>query len=301
MSIFARVESAYDLARMEASRVILVGCGGAASFAEDMMRAGLGEIFLIDPDTVSDANIATQAFYLDEIGEPKVQALARRLHRIRPIQGAGAARVIPLPARAQDLSPAAWSAALGLALPDRAPPTRVLLVGATDDFATQAFVNRLSLASGVPSLCAQVWREGRGAEVTFWAPGADLPCHRCILGDRYAAMAEGAAKTGSRGTVYFAAPRLNALKGQMAAMMLHQGAGHPRWNAFAEAIGRRTLARIRLDPDISASLGVTAFDRAIKGADPEVFVFDETIWTAMPRNTSCPDCGQNAQREAVAP
>ena len=291
MTLFQRVESAYDLARMDASRVVLVGCGGAAGFAEDLMRAGLGEILLIDPDTVSESNIATQACYLDEIGEPKVQALARRLQRIRPVQGPGAARIIPLPGRAQDLSAAAWSAALSRPLPDRPAPARTLLVGATDDFTTQAFVNRLALASGTPSLCAQMWPQGRGAEVTFWAPGAGLPCHRCLLAVRYAAQAEGVAKGGSMGTVYFAAPRLNALMGQVAAMMLHQGTGHARWTALAAAIGRRTLAMIRLDPDLTGNLGVGAFDRALAGAEADPFVFDETIWLERPVDPRCPDCG----------
>jgi hypothetical protein len=291
MTLFQRVETAYDLARMDAARVILVGCGGAASFAEDLMRAGLGEILLIDPDTVSAPNIATQAYFMDEIGEPKVQALARRLARIRPAEGAGAARVVPLPGRAQDLGPAAWTAAVARALPGRAPPQATLIVGATDDFAAQAFVNRLSIRLGVPSVCAQVWPRGMGAEVTLWAPGADLPCHRCLLAERYAAMADGLARGGSWGTVYFAAPRLNALMGQMATMILHQGTGHPRWSALAEPIGRRTLAQIRLDPNLREALGVATFDRALAGAAGDAFVFDETIWLERPRDPGCPDCG----------
>jgi proteasome lid subunit RPN8/RPN11 len=40
---FARVVGAYDLARLERSRIVAVGCGGSASFLEDMARAGVGE------------------------------------------------------------------------------------------------------------------------------------------------------------------------------------------------------------------------------------------------------------------
>src|SRR5947209_20282406 len=83
-SIFQRVETAYDLKRMQGSRIISIGCGGAASFLEDLARCGIGEFVLIDPDIVEESNIATQQTYLADIGSPKVDCIAARLMQINP-------------------------------------------------------------------------------------------------------------------------------------------------------------------------------------------------------------------------
>src|SRR5947209_2091155 len=83
-SIFQRVASSYDLERMRRSRIISVGCGGAALFLEEIARCGVGEFVLIDPDLVEEPNIATQQVYLDNIGKAKVECIADRLIRINP-------------------------------------------------------------------------------------------------------------------------------------------------------------------------------------------------------------------------
>ena len=54
----------------------------------------------------------------------------------------------------------------------RGPPIRTLLCGCTDAFFAQAHVNRVGLHFGVPTLCAQVYAEGRGAEITFTFPAS---------------------------------------------------------------------------------------------------------------------------------
>src|SRR6266566_9243829 len=83
-NIFQRVKTSYNLSRMSRSRIISVGCGGAASFLEDMARCGIGEFVLIDPDIVEEANIATQQAYIDDLGKPKVECIANRLKRVNP-------------------------------------------------------------------------------------------------------------------------------------------------------------------------------------------------------------------------
>ena len=60
---FARVELVYALDRMRRSRLVIVGAGGSRQFVEDMARAGLGQAVLIDGDTVSHTNIATQQVF----------------------------------------------------------------------------------------------------------------------------------------------------------------------------------------------------------------------------------------------
>lgn len=72
-------------ARLKASHVALVGCGGLGSNAAVMLvRSGIGELTLIDFDTVDESNLNRQHFFRDQLGRPKTSALAKTLLRIDP-------------------------------------------------------------------------------------------------------------------------------------------------------------------------------------------------------------------------
>src|SRR5262249_45172427 len=214
---FRRVRGAYDLDRLAHSRVIYVGAGGAASFIEDVARTGLGEHVLIDSDVVSESNIATQQVYRKDIGRPKVDCIAERIRDINPN-----ANVVRIRRSLDDIEDAEFKE-LALKPLTHERPQATLLCGFTDNFEAQARVNRLSLHFGIPSLCAQVYLEGRGAEITFTYPGVTPACHRCVLSSRYNAHLEDGYKNTvtSDGTPIFATTRLNALKGFIAMAMLH--------------------------------------------------------------------------------
>lgn len=81
---FARVNTAYDIPHLAACRVVIVGTGGAAQFAESVVRTGMGEVVLIDPDVVTESNLGTQQVYRKDLGRPKVEVLAERLQDINP-------------------------------------------------------------------------------------------------------------------------------------------------------------------------------------------------------------------------
>jgi len=81
---FDRVREAYDLEVMRSGRIIAVGAGGAASWLEELARAGLGQFILIDADVVSETNLATQQTYRRDIGRPKVDCIAERIRDINP-------------------------------------------------------------------------------------------------------------------------------------------------------------------------------------------------------------------------
>ncbi|MDD5720313.1 MAG: sulfur carrier protein ThiS adenylyltransferase ThiF [Candidatus Krumholzibacteria bacterium] len=84
MDIFARNVSG-TTAILQRKTVAVAGCGGLGSNAAvALARAGIGQLILIDGDTVSADNLNRQHFFLDDIGQPKVDALAAHLHRIRP-------------------------------------------------------------------------------------------------------------------------------------------------------------------------------------------------------------------------
>lgn len=69
--------------RLATSHVAVVGCGGLGSnIAMMLVRAGVGRLTLIDFDVVDDSNLNRQMFFRDQVGQPKVAALAETLRRI---------------------------------------------------------------------------------------------------------------------------------------------------------------------------------------------------------------------------
>ena len=66
-------------------RIHIIGCGSVGSVvAENLVRFGITKITLYDFDTVEAKNIANQLFDAEDIGRPKVEALADHLIRINP-------------------------------------------------------------------------------------------------------------------------------------------------------------------------------------------------------------------------
>lgn len=72
--------------KLAASHVILFGLGGVGSYtAECLARAGVGELTLVDSDTVSVTNINRQLEALTStVGQAKAEAVAARLQDINP-------------------------------------------------------------------------------------------------------------------------------------------------------------------------------------------------------------------------
>ena len=72
--------------RILASRVAVFGIGGVGGHAaEALARAGVGEIHLIDADTVSVTNINRQAVALTStVGRDKVEVMMQRIVDINP-------------------------------------------------------------------------------------------------------------------------------------------------------------------------------------------------------------------------
>jgi sulfur carrier protein ThiS adenylyltransferase len=71
--------------RLAPKTVAILGCGGLGSNCAVMLvRAGVGSLTLVDYDDVEAENLNRQMFFADQIGQPKVDALAETLRRIEP-------------------------------------------------------------------------------------------------------------------------------------------------------------------------------------------------------------------------
>ncbi len=68
------------------AKVLIFGVGGVGGYVvEALARAGVGELHIVDNDTVSESNINRQiiATY-DTIGQSKVKVMEQRIHAINP-------------------------------------------------------------------------------------------------------------------------------------------------------------------------------------------------------------------------
>ncbi|AQS60495.1 tRNA cyclic N6-threonylcarbamoyladenosine(37) synthase TcdA [Desulforamulus ferrireducens] len=74
------------LAKLRAAKVIVFGVGGVGSYTvEALARAGIGELTLVDFDTVDITNINRQLHALDNtVGQYKVDLMAARIKNINP-------------------------------------------------------------------------------------------------------------------------------------------------------------------------------------------------------------------------
>ena len=68
------------------SHVLVVGLGGVGAYAaEQLARAGIGEMTIIDSDTVNETNKNRQLLALDStIGRLKTEVMAERIRDINP-------------------------------------------------------------------------------------------------------------------------------------------------------------------------------------------------------------------------
>lgn len=72
--------------KLASSHVLVVGLGGVGAYAaEQLARAGIGKMTIVDCDTVNVTNKNRQLLALDStIGRPKVEVMAERIRDINP-------------------------------------------------------------------------------------------------------------------------------------------------------------------------------------------------------------------------
>ncbi|AHK78145.1 molybdopterin-synthase adenylyltransferase [Ectothiorhodospira haloalkaliphila] len=153
--------------RLAAAHVLIIGLGGLGSpVAMYLAAAGVGQLTLVDFDTVDLSNLQRQIIHTsDRIGQPKVHSARQTLEGINPT------------VRIHCIDQALEGAAL-----EDAVREADLVMDCTDNFATRFTVNRASVATGTPLVSAAVIRmEG---QITVFEPGnPDSPCYQCLYGE----------------------------------------------------------------------------------------------------------------------
>ena len=155
-------------------RVAVVGCGGTGSaVVEQLVRLGVRHIQVFDPDTLTASNITrVYGSFPEDIGEPKVEAIARHALRIAP-----GTDITPIQSKIT-----AESAAKALVDTD-------IIFGCTDDNAGRLVLSRIATYLLTPVIdCGVLLSSSRNGEldgiygrVTILAPGtACLVCRNRI-------------------------------------------------------------------------------------------------------------------------
>ena len=153
--------------RLASSRVLLVGCGAlGTTIAEQLVRAGVGFLRLVDRDIVELTNLQRQVLF-DEAdvaaGTPKAVAAATRLSRVN-----SEVKIEPIVA---DVHAGNIEELIG-------KPMLNLLLDGTDNVETRYLLNDVAVKHSIPWVYgACVGVEGRVMPVR---PG-QTPCLRCVF------------------------------------------------------------------------------------------------------------------------
>lgn len=145
--------------------ITIVGCGALGSaIAESMVRAGAGEIHLVDRDYVEFSNLQRQQLFTEEDAQamtPKVVAAEKRLKAIR-----------------KDLQLHTYLENLDAALMETLIKKSTLVMDATDNFETRLLINDASVKYGVPWIYGAC--VGSSGAVFPFVPGQGS-CFRCLV------------------------------------------------------------------------------------------------------------------------
>jgi hypothetical protein len=148
------------------AHVMVIGCGSVGSEVVRLLCGRGRRWTLVDGGTVSVFNPNRQWFGTGEIGEPKVEALARRLE-------APARRV------RKNLGHAPGHAELLAELLETDPPRLAVLAAGTADHGPLA---RELWRRGIPHVAACAYPQARYFEVTVVLPQEGTPCLHCFRG-----------------------------------------------------------------------------------------------------------------------
>jgi sulfur-carrier protein adenylyltransferase/sulfurtransferase len=149
--------------KLKAAKVLMIGAGGLGSpLGLYLAAAGVGNLGLVDFDTVDETNLHRQVLYgRSAVGRPKIRAAVERLRDVNPH-----IRLIPHEVRLDS------SNALDIFR------DYDIVVDGTDNFPTRYLVNDACVLLGKPNVYGSIFRF-EGQVSIFW--GARGPCYRCLF------------------------------------------------------------------------------------------------------------------------
>jgi len=213
--------------RLKQASVLVVGAGGLGAPASlYLAAAGVGSIFLADPDVVDVSNLQRQVIYTEaDVGEAKAEAAADRLHALNP-----------------HIFVAGYNGAFDEASADELVAGVDLVLDGTDDFATRFCVNAACVRHGKPLVTGAIGR-WTGQVGVF----AGRPCYRCLVPE-IPPEAETCSVVGVVGALAGVVGSMMALE----AVKLITGAGQPllsRLTLYDGLAGESRTVKVGADPE----------------------------------------------------
>ena len=154
-------------ARIKDRHVAVIGCGSVGSFiATELVRAGVYNILLVDPDIVEWPNLTRTVYGHRDIGRNKAEALADVLRSIYPDI-----------AVEQHVTTVQKMAAEFKAIFSDID----LVVAAVDDPPANGMIDRYCYAIDIPVVFVGLYKGAKGGEIIVTVPG-DTPCFHCTTG-----------------------------------------------------------------------------------------------------------------------
>jgi adenylyltransferase/sulfurtransferase len=146
------------------ARVLCIGAGGLGSpAAMYLTAAGVGTLGIVDFDRVDLTNLQRQLLHdTDDVGRPKVDSAAERLHDINPEVNVVKHNVVLSSDNAFDI--------LG---------NYDVVVDGSDNFPVRYLVNDATQLLGKPLVYGSIYQFDGQASV--FLPGQGTPCYRCLF------------------------------------------------------------------------------------------------------------------------
>ena len=151
--------------RLKAAKIVVVGAGGIGSAVIPALTgAGIGQLTIIDGDTVELSNLHRQPLYAtEEEGRLKANLAARWIR-----------------ARNPHVSVESYSVAIDADNAAELLGGHDLIIDGTDNFETRLLVSDTAVSLGLPLLSAAA-QQFQGQVALF----RGRPCYRCFVGDAF--------------------------------------------------------------------------------------------------------------------
>ncbi len=164
-----RIKISVDHEIIKNTRIVVNGAGTSAAACEALARFGVGEIWVIDNDTVGEENRVRQHYYHDQVGMKKVDALGENLRRINPnIKYHGIPKMTDVLSKQEQL---------------KIYSNASVILNMTDSFKAQIFGAEQCQRWEVPGVWSGYYEKSRAFEVVFYIPG-QTSCYCCAVQSR---------------------------------------------------------------------------------------------------------------------
>ena len=205
---YSRIQESVNIETIQNSQIVVVGAGGSYSLVTSLARCGVGQLTVLDFDTVEQTNIVRQGYKQTDIGKFKVEALGKEVEAINP-----EVNYIGITKNFLDMNDEQLDAIFKEA---------DLLLFLTDSFVAQAYGNVVALKYNKPAIWAGWYAQSRTAEVFFQVPGYTYSCFRCMASSRYIANQEQEVKVSSNSNTIFHSQLLDSFIGMISLAILHR-------------------------------------------------------------------------------